>query len=409
MKKLNQIKLTGKRVFLRADLNVPLKDNLHEKTIAQDHRLQATLPTIDYIQEHGGKVILATHIGRPPAATEKNFFDENLSTKLLIPWFEQHGYTIDYEIDLLKAIEKSKQHPDRILLLENLRFFNGEQQTNNEFAQLLAQSGNVYINDAFGVLHRNDTSVTLLPKQFDNDHRAFGLLVEKELETLTILKKNPTQPYVVVLGGSKATTKLPVLEKLIDAPLVARPQSILVGGLVASQISQEIVHKAKQNNVNLMLPIDRCTIPKKNAVPTVYEIDAIPPDDMIVDIGPKTIELFSEEIAHAKTIFANGTMGVYEDKRYETGSKKILQAIANTDATSIIGGGDAGSVFQGGLSEKSGRGRSFGLSTAGDVDGDGRDDILIGSVLADPRLDPNSGVGVKNGGEAYLIYSTVSP
>jgi len=370
MKSIKEIFLTNQRVFLRADLNVPLKN----KTIMQDYRLQAILPTIDYIQKNGGKVILATHIGRPPALSKKNFFDENLSTRILIPWFEQHGYTIDYEIDLIKAIKKSNQHPDQILLLENLRFFNGEQQTNNEFAQLLAQCGDVYVNDAFGVSHRQDTSVTLLPEQFDDDHRSLGLLFEKELKTLMTLKQKPLQPFVVVLGGSKAATKITGLDKLLDAPIASRPNSILIGGAIAntflqaqnfnvgkSNVEENLVHvarnflkKAEQSNVKALLPIDVCIAPpQSDKPPTPCNISSIPSDQMIVDIGPQTIKLFTKEINRAKTIFSNGTMGIYENKNYETGSREILKAIANADTNSIIGGGDTvAATFQFNLKNK---------------------------------------------------------
>lgn len=314
------------KVFLRADLNVPTKD----KKIVQDYRLHAILPTINEIKKAGNKIILATHIGRPPAADHTNFFDENLSTKILVPWFEQHGYEIEYEMDLLKAIEKSKQHPKKILLLENLRFFNGERQTNLEFAQLLAQLADSYVNDAFGLLHRNDTSVTLLPEQFPPDKRSFGLLVKKELQELTKLKENPEQPYIVILGGNKSETKLKLLHKLLEQPESTRPEKILLNGLLAQALTQP-PHK------NVLLPIDTQTDRNNN----------------IFDIGPKTIELFKKEIARAKTIFANGTMGAYEQPEYETGSKAILQAIADSSAYTVIGGGDAvAATFQFGLEKK---------------------------------------------------------
>jgi len=330
-----------KRVFLRADLNVPIKD----KKVMQDYRLRSILPTINAIQTDGNKVILATHIGRPDASSRKNFFDENLSTKILVPWFEQHGYSIDYEIDLLKAIEKSNRNPEKILLLENLRFFNGEQQTNVEFAKLLAQLADSYVNDAFGLLHRSDTSITLLPQEFDPDHRSFGLLVKKELQTLTALKENPQQPFLIILGGNKGETKLRALDTLLGKPKQTRPETILIGGAIAQDFPENLLKKAKQNSVTVVLPVDTQKDNNKN----------------IVDIGPKTIELFKKEIARAKTIFANGTMGICETKEHETGSREILQAVADSNATTIIGGGDAvAATFQFGLESK----MSF-LSTGG--------------------------------------------
>jgi len=335
---LKNIDLHNKRVFLRADLN-------STSATAQDYRLNSILPTIDYIQKNNGKVILATHIGRPQAQTEKNFFDESLSTKQLLPWFAKLGYTIDYEIDLLKAIEKSKQATDTILLLENLRFFNGEQATNNEFAKLLAQCGDIYINDAFGVLHRNDTSITLLPQQFAQQHRAFGFLVEKEISTLQKLKEHPKQPFVAVLGGSKIATKLPLLENFLEQPTAQRVSTILLNGLLAQALLQaepQFLEKAKRYNVDVILPVDVAVASKKLTAPaTIQELSSLPADQWIVDIGPKTIELFRAKLKTAATIFANGTMGIYEQPEYATGSQKIFEAIAQSHAYSVIGGGDA--------------------------------------------------------------------
>ncbi len=322
---LKNLDLTGKRVFLRADLNIPLHSNsLQNKKILNSYKLESIKPTIDYIQENGGKVILATHIGRPNALSRTNFFDENLSTKLLVPWFEQAGYEVEYEIDLKQAIKKSKQDFSKILLLENLRFFNGEQQTNLPFAKLLAQCADVYINDAFGVMHRSDTSITLLPKQFKPENRAYGLLVEKEIETLTKLKTNPEQPFIVVLGGNKIETKMPLLESLLEQPKESRVRSILIGGAIAKSIGKDFLSKAKSLGVNVLLPEDYLKI-----------------NNYIIDIGPKTIERFKQEIAQAKTIFTNGPMGIYEEKESATGSREILQAIAQTNAYTVVGGGDA--------------------------------------------------------------------
>ena len=331
---IKNLDLAGKRVFLRADLNVPLQN----KKILNSYKLESIKPTIDYIQSHGGKVILATHIGRPNALSRTNFFDENLSTKLLVPWFEQADYEIEYEIDLKQAVKKSRQDFGKILLLENLRFFNGEQQTSIQFAKLLAQCADVYVNDAFGVMHRNDTSVTLLPKQFKPENRARGLLVEKEIETLTKLKTSPTQPFIVVLGGNKIETKMPLLESLLKQPKESRVRSILIGGAIAKSIDKDFLEKAKKSKVKVLLPEDYLKI-----------------NDSIIDIGPKTIERFKKEIAQAKTIFTNGPMGIYEKEEGETGSREILQTIAQSSAYSVVGGGDAvAATFRFGLENKMG-------------------------------------------------------
>ncbi|MFH1461814.1 MAG: phosphoglycerate kinase [bacterium] len=328
MKMLKELDLKGKRVFLRADLNVPLQD----KKILQDYRLEKILPTIDYIIKNGGKVILATHIGRPSAEKLTNFFDENLSTKILVPWFENKGYKIRYKIDLEKAKIYSHENFKEILLLENLRFFNGEQGTIQEretFAQILRQLADVYVNDAFALAHRDDTSVILLPKLFKD--KANGLLVEQEITQLTKIKKNVKQPFMVIIGGNKIETKIPLLKSFIQNK-TERPSTILIGGAIANtflnknkqinetekKFAQDFLKLAQEENIKILLPIDQ----SKN------------------DIGPKSIESFSQEIKKAKTIFINGTMGIYENINSQTGTKEILTAIAQSNAFTVAGGGD---------------------------------------------------------------------
>lgn len=358
LNQITNINLNKKRIFLRADLNVPIKN----KTILQDYRLEAILPTIDYIQKNGGKIILATHIGRPNPLSQTNFFDENLSTKIIAEWFAKKHYVIDYEIDLQKAIEKSSQHFSDILLLENLRFFNGEISTNIEFAQFLSQCADVYINDAFGTLHRNNTSITLLPKQFNPKNRTIGLLVKKEIEQLTVLKHNPKQPFIVILGGNKIKDKIEVLDQFLEQPKQNRVQTILIGGAIANTflkskekyigkslieedsiiIAHRFLEKAKKYNVKVLLPID-VLVAQENSKqnPLIYTSEAIAENGIIVDIGPQTTELFKKEICKAKTIFANGTMGIYTEESSLNGSYEILSSIAaNINAVSIIGGGD---------------------------------------------------------------------
>lgn len=335
---IKNLNLEKKRVFLRADLNVPIENN----KIIQDYRLESILPTIDYIQKQGGKVVLTTHIGRPTPGNKANFFDANFSTKILADWLKDKGYSVDHEVDLLQAIEKSKEDFDQILLLENLRFFHGEKEVDYEFAQLLAQLADVYVNDAFGIIHRTDTSVTLLAEQFDAQNRAFGLLIEKEIEELTKLKENPEQPFVIALGGSKVKTKIKVLEQFLEQQDSRRVKTILTNGLIAQALkSTGFLEKAKDYNVNVITPVDVCVTSETLDQPaTVYDANKIPEDKVIVDIGPKTIEMFKKEIGQAKTIFASGTMGMYEKAEYANGSREILQAIADSDAYSVVGGGD---------------------------------------------------------------------
>lgn len=333
MKTLKELNLKGKRVFLRADLNVPLTSaSVADKKILQDYRLEKILPTIDFIIKNGGKVILATHIGRPNPEKLTNYFDENLSTQILVPWFENKSYKVRYKIDLEKAKIYSHENFKEILLLENLRFFNGEQGTIQEretFALILKKLADVYVNDAFALAHRKDTSVTLLPKLFKE--KAIGLLVAQEITQLTKIKKNVKQPFMVIIGGNKIETKIPLLNSFIQNKQ-QRPSVIIIGGAVANiflnenkkinktekKFAQDFLKLAQEKNIKILLPIDK----SKN------------------DIGPKTIDLFSQEINNAKTIFINGTMGIYEDIKSQGGTKEILTAIGKSNAFTIAGGGD---------------------------------------------------------------------
>jgi 3-phosphoglycerate kinase len=323
MNTIANIELKHKRVFLRADLNVPLQN----KTIVQDYRLQSIIPTIQYIQKKEGKVILATHIGRPQAHTQTNFFDENLSTKQLIPWFKAHNFKITFEPDLIKAQLLSQSHSDNILLLENMRFFNGEKGTPEErerFATLLKDLADVYVNDAFALSHRNDCSVTNLPQKFDEQNRAYGLLFQKEIKQLSKLKKDVKQPFVLIIGGNKLESKIPMIKHFLTS--TCTPSSILIGGHIANQITtvKEILQQAHMQGIEIVLPKDHVII-----------------NDISGDIGPQTVKTFCKKIKTAQTIFINGTLGHYELPQFQHGTKNVLACIAqNTKAYKVAGGGD---------------------------------------------------------------------
>lgn len=350
---IKSLNLNKKRVFLRSDLNVPVL----EKQILQDFKLKATLQTVDFILKSGGKIILGSHIGRPEAKNKTHFYDDELSTQILIPWFENKGYKIQYQQDLLQAETQSHVNQSSILLLENLRFFSGEKEYNLHFAELLAETADVYVNDAFGVIHREDTSVTLLAKQFDKNHKGFGFLVEQELQNLEKIRNNTSKNFVLVIGGIKLKDKLPLLKKFMQADQQIKPRSIIVGGalgLAFLQIRENLALKfdaqtldmadqikeiAILNKINLLLPVDQIIF-KNNKVETV-KITDITPDANCIDIGPETINNFSQEIRTAQVIFCNGTMGIYTQQDAKNGTQKILQAIADSNAFKVIGGGDA--------------------------------------------------------------------
>ncbi|MFA5074836.1 MAG: phosphoglycerate kinase [Candidatus Babeliales bacterium] len=358
-KSITNLNLKNKRVLLRADLNVPTKDT----AILQDYRLVEIIPTINYIQENEGKVILATHIGRPEAGDHINFFDENLSTKILLPWFEKENLDIKLERDLIDAQIFSRQDLNQILLLENLRFFNGEQGEAHErerFAQLLFNLADIYVNDAFGLIHRDDTSITLLPNLFEKNKKAIGLLIEKEITELNKLKKKVKQPFMLVLGGNKVKDKTKLLENFLEKSHVS---VIMIGGAIANtflkslgynvgksfieedllDFAKNFIGLAQKQNIEILLPQDVLAVENINSQNyniEYFDINNIPNDRFCVDIGPKTIASFVDKIKKAKTIFTNGSMGIYSKKEFSTGSFEILKAIGQSFAYSVAGGGD---------------------------------------------------------------------
>lgn len=362
-----------KRVFLRADLNIPLKNG----EIQQDYRLLSLLPTIDLIQKKGGKIILATHLGRPenPTPNKNNYFaDPTLSTKLLIPWFELHGCALDYEYDLERAKDKSKENQERILILENLRFFKDEKDATQEFAQKLTQIADIYVNDAFALIHRKDTSVTLVPQLFDRNNRTIGLLMEKELESLEKLRLNQSSQFSLVLGGRKIEDKIPMLAHFITPSKQHQSaQKILIGGTLSRVFlkaqgyscgqenptkqaltqAKDIIKLAQKHNVRLYLPQDFLYTQNSTSNIHTCSAQAIPEQALCCDIGPQTIDSYAQILQTSDVIFCNGPMGMYEDPRFDLGTQKILAAIASTSAYTVIGGGDTiGAVYAFGQEQK---------------------------------------------------------
>jgi len=367
---LKTLNLNKKRIFLRADLNIPLKND----QILQDFKLEAILPTIDFILKNEGKIVLATHIGRPEPGNKSDLLEKSLSTKILIPWFKNRGYNIDYEPDLIMAEKKSHQNSNSILLLENLRYFVGERENSIKFAELLAATADLYVNDAFGNIHRTDTSTTLLAKQFSPTKRSFGLLIEKELENLDLIRLNKSDNFVVVLGGIKIKDKIKMLETLMTNTDKQKARAFIIGGGIALAflkakglnvgsieldeqtlgMAEKILHNAQENDVEIILPVDQiikdarveasmveASIVGNAGVAEIVDVEKIPTSAKCIDIGPKTIKLFSQEIKKANVIFTNGTMGIYDMQGGEIGTQGILQAIADANALAIVGGGDA--------------------------------------------------------------------
>jgi len=317
--------LAHKHIFIRADLNVPLRDG----HIENDMRLQALRPTLDYIIERQGKITLATHIGRPHDK------ESELSTNHLKPWFLDNGY-------------------QNITLLENLRFDTRESSKNRSFAQELAKGMDYYINDAFASEHRSDTSLTILPQLFDAQHRGIGLLVEHELRMLKTIKYAAQKPFLLIMGGNKGMDKLPFVMHMLDkvsdimlCPELIEPFLILQGHArnVAPQLvnlAHDILQKAEQNGVTIHLPIDYLTSTHGWQGPCIYKnAQTITPTDMIISCGPRTIEQWRPYITQAKTIFFNGPMGDLEYPQTTLELESVLRIVARSSALTVIGGGSS--------------------------------------------------------------------
>jgi 3-phosphoglycerate kinase len=342
--------LNRQRVLVRADLNVPIAQN---GTIKNDRRLREIVQTLRFIQSRGGKVILASHIGRPTGVT----LEHHLSTRNLIPWFEEQGFAVDFERDLRAAQPKTYKNHNRIMLLENMRFFVGEKNYSMPFAELLADLADIYVNDAFGTLHRSDTSVALLPQLFLPHNRGYGLLVEQEITALEVLHNTPPTPFALVLGGSKIVDKVPLINNFL---LHAPPQLILLGGKIAlpflalnghdlgaskptdAEIAAAQTVREHLGTTQLILPIDAVTVTQPTqATGQVKDIAQLYSTDLMVDIGPATSTLFTHALRDVKTVFTNGTMGINETERDSAGTAAVLHAIAQVEGIKIVGGGDA--------------------------------------------------------------------
>lgn len=305
MKTLKDFIFKDKRVIVRCDFNVPLDE---KGNILNDFRIKAHLPTIEYLIEKGAKIILMSHLGRPDGKVVESLRLTPIQEKLM----EYLDVSITKTKDSLgEEIEKwtYQMQPGEILLLENLRFHKEDKKNEENFAKELSKLGDIFINDAFSVCHRVQASVVGIPKFLPS---GAGLLLEKEIKTLTQILKNPQRPLTIIIGGSKVEDKAKVAEKFSEIA-----DFLLVGNLVAQEIKKEQI-KIK-NPEKFFHPIDD----KKN-----------------FDIGEKTIEIFKEKIKNSKTVFWAGPLGKIEETEYQKGSKEIARAIVESGAFSVAGGGD---------------------------------------------------------------------
>jgi phosphoglycerate kinase len=362
-KSIRDIELKGKRVFCRVDFNVPMQDG----KISDDTRIKAALPTISYLTEQGAKVILASHLGRPkgqvveelrlaPVAERLS----ELSGKDVQKAEEAYGETVQSIIDNMQDGE--------ILLLENVRFYPGEEKNDQELAKSFAALADVYVNDAFGAAHRAHASTEGIAHHLP---AVAGLLMEKELSVLGKALSNPERPFTAIIGGAKVKDKIGVIENLLE-----KVDHLIIGGglgytFIKAQgheignslleedkieLAKSFIESAKEKGVKLHLPIDAVVTAEfsPDAETANVDIDAIPNDKMALDIGPKTSELFADVIKSSKLVIWNGPMGVFEFDKFANGTKTVAKALAEAkDTYSIVGGGDSAAAAEKfGLAEK---------------------------------------------------------
>lgn len=351
--------LHGKAVLVRSDFNVPLKDG----GITDDGRIRAALPTLRKLLQGGAKVIIMAHLGRPKGTPDPQFslapaakrLEELIGVKV----------TLAGDVTGVDAQAKAQALPvGEILMLENVRFdpreTSKEDAQREELAAEMAKLADCFVSDGFGVVHRKQASVYDIAKVLP---AAAGLLVNKEIESLRRATDNPERPYTVVLGGSKVSDKLGVIANLLtkaDTLLIGggmaytflKAQGLEVGKSLLEEDQVETVkgylETAKTNGVDLVLPIDTVVAPefKADATPTVVDVDAIPSDQMGLDIGPKSQELFASKIAQSKTVAWNGPMGVFEFEAFAAGTKAVAKALEEGSCFSVVGGGDSAAAVR---------------------------------------------------------------
>ena len=368
---VRDLDVAGKRVLVRVDFNVPTEDKDGQVVITDDTRIRESLPTIELLRQKGAKVILMAHFGRPKGKPVLKYslrpVADHLHTLIHHPVAFSHEVVGPVPQEII-----AHMHPGDVCLLENVRFHAEEEENADSFAQELAKLGDVFVNDAFGAAHRAHASTAGVAKYLPQ--AAMGLLMEKELKYLVDELAKPERPFVVILGGSKVSSKITVIKSLME-----KADTILIGGAMTFtfylaqgiktgsslvepdkvDLAKEILEMAKAKGVKFLLPVDALEADAVKPGAQSHDTPLLTPEQGItdgwvgVDVGPATIKLYEQEIASAKTILWNGPAGVFEIPDFSRGTRAIAEAIAKSGAKSIVGGGDSvTAVKQFGLGEK---------------------------------------------------------
>ncbi|WP_374721496.1 phosphoglycerate kinase [Peribacillus tepidiphilus] len=354
-KSIKDIDVKGKRVFCRVDFNVPMQDG----QVTDDTRIRAALPTIQYLMEQGAKVILASHLGRPKGQVKEELRLTPVAKRLsellgkeVAKADEAYGDSVKEQIEKLNEGD--------VLLLENVRFYPGEEKNDPELAKAFAELADIYVNDAFGAAHRAHASTEGIAKHLP---AVSGFLMQKELDVLGKALSNPDRPFTAIIGGAKVKDKIGVIENLLD-----KVDHLIIGGGLAYtfikaqgyeigkslleedkiELAKSFMEKAKEKGVQFHMPIDAVVATEfsPDAESKVVDIDSIPSDWEALDIGPKTRELYADIIKKSKLVIWNGPMGVFEFDQFAGGTKAVAEALAESDAYSVIGGGDSAAAVE---------------------------------------------------------------
>ena len=356
---IRALPIENKRVFIRVDFNVPREEEGGKMRITDDARIAEALPTIKHAMERGARVVLASHLGRPKKGPDPKLSLEPAGARLA----ELLGVEVHMPDDCIGDAAKKvvfDLRAGQVCLLENLRFHAEEEKDDDGFAHKLAELADVYVDDAFGAVHRAHASVHALPKSMRE--RGCGFLLEKEIAALGKVITDPDKPFVAILGGAKVSDKIAVIESLFE-----KVNALLIGGAMANTflaakginvksskveddklpLARTLLEKAREKKVDLVLPADVVVAQSIEAAEgKIADVSAIPDGYMALDIGPKTVSDFEKYIAKAKTVFWNGPMGLFEKAPFSKGTFAIAQAMARSHAFTVVGGGDSAAAVK---------------------------------------------------------------